>query len=152
MKISHLILAIILLLFLLVFTTGAKADLDFANSNLVVSVESDYIKDMKEARNTGKVWIVKIGAEWCGPCRALDRDIEKYFKDSVIYTKVESSSSLAKKISKEYQKLGEKSVSGIPDWVILVLNKDGKYSYRKRIKPGYKGITQLRSEISKAKK
>lgn len=152
MKISHLILAIILLLFLLVFTTGAKADLDFANSNLVVSVESDYIKDMKEARNTGKVWIVKIGAEWCGPCRALDKDIEKYFKDSVIYTKVESSSSLAKKISKEYQKLGEKSVSGIPDWVVLVLNKDGKYSYRKRIKPGYKGITQLRSEISKAKK
>jgi len=152
MKISHLILAIILLLFLLVFTTGAKADLDFANSNLVVSVESDYMQDMKKARDTGKVWIVKIGAEWCGPCRALDRDIEKYFKDKVIYTKVESSSSLAKKISKEYQKLGEKPVSGIPDWVILTLNKEGKYTYRKRITPGYKGISQLRSEISKAKK
>ena len=152
MKISHLILAIILLLFLLVFTTGAKADVDFAHSNLVVSIEADYIQDMKKARDTGKVWIVKIGAEWCGPCRALDRDIEKYFKDKVIYTKVESSSSLAKKISKEYQKLGEKPVSGIPDWVILTLNKEGKYTYRKRITPGYKGISQLRSEISKAKK
>lgn len=152
MKISHLILAVILLLFLLVFTTGANADLDFANSNLVSSVESDYINDMKKAKDTGKVWIVKIGAEWCGPCRALDRDIQKYFKDSVIYTKVESSSSLSKKISKEYQKLGEKPVSGIPDWVILTLNKEGKYTYRKRITPGYKGISQLRSEISKAKK
>ena len=69
----------------------------------------------------------------------------------MIYTKVESSSSLAKKISKEYQKIGEKPVSGIPDWVVLVLNKNGKYSYRKRITPGYRGITQLRSEISKAK-
>jgi len=151
MKITHLILAIILLLFLLVFTSGASADLDFANANLVRTVEADYISDMKEAKKTGKVWIVKIGAEWCGPCRALDKDIQKYFKDSVIYTKVESSSSLAKKISKEYQKIGEKPVSGIPDWVVLVLNKNGKYSYRKRITPGYRGITQLRSEISKAK-
>ncbi len=152
MKFTHLILAIILLLFLLVFTTGAKADLDFANANLVRTVESDYISDMREAKKTGKVWIVKIGAEWCGPCRALDRDIEKYFKDSIIYTKVESSSSLAKKISKEYQKIGEKPVSGIPDWVVLTLNKEGKYTYRKRMAPGYKGITQLRSEISKVKK
>ena len=151
MKFTHLLLAIILLLFILVFTTGASSDLDFANANLVRTVESDYLRDMKEAKKTNKIWIVKVGAEWCPPCKALDRDIEKYYKDTVIYTKVESSSSLAKKLSKEYVKLGEKIVSGIPDWAILVLNKEGKYSYRKRMEPVYKGISQLRSEISKAK-
>ena len=33
-----------------------------------------------EIKNNNNIFIVKLGAEWCGPCKAIEPLVDKYFK------------------------------------------------------------------------
>ena len=39
--------------------------------------------------------IVKIGAEWCGPCRALDKQLENFNRCEVVRYDVDENESIA---------------------------------------------------------
>ena len=50
-------------------------------------------KDIKKKKNMRKV--IKIGAEWCGPCRALDKQLETFKGCEVIKYDVDENESIA---------------------------------------------------------
>ena len=33
-----------------------------------------------EIKNNNNIFIIKLGAEWCGPCKAIEPLVDKYFK------------------------------------------------------------------------
>jgi thiol-disulfide isomerase/thioredoxin len=50
-------------------------------SNTTISNKDDFIRIIKDNKKTV---VFKFGADWCGPCKKISRDIE-LFKESIIY-------------------------------------------------------------------
>lgn len=81
---------------------------------------SELAKLAQEMKNNDKAFLVKSGAEWCGPCNAWDVSDKSSIKDKYGYMKIESSSALAKELR---QKTGNNG--GIPAFYRVSRDKDG---------------------------
>lgn len=71
---------------------------------------------------SAKLSIVKFGAEWCMPCKVMDKYFDKVvnsFNGEVEYEKVDT--------AEEPQKAVDAKINAIP---VLVFNKDGKEIHR----------------------
>jgi thiol:disulfide interchange protein len=92
---------------------------------------------LKEAKRTGKPIFIDFYADWCGPCKMLDK---AYFKPAL---KQESSRWIMVKIDADKDKaaVNKYDVSGLP--TMLFLDSNGKIKARKT---GFKVEGQVTSE------
>lgn len=103
--------------------TPISADYDENDRDAILVTELQQIDD---ALVTGPV-LLKIGADWCPPCRQLDPVIDELARDydgqiSVMYIDSELTPGLA----------GKFSVYSIPDTTVLLSGEDSNYLFMRR--------------------
>jgi tetratricopeptide (TPR) repeat protein len=82
-----------------------------------VAWESDYAKGVEKAKETGKLLHVHFAADWCGPCKELDKEVfhnevsAKYFNETFVNVLID--------VDKDPDTTKKFKVGPIPDTRIL---------------------------------
>ncbi len=113
-------------------------------SSFGLSAQPDWQYDLKQAQfaalNQGKLLLVDFTAEWCGPCKAMDRSV---WNDQRIDSLSEKYISVKIDISNNPGTAQEFGVNAIPRVLILDASKSALGDHM-----GYQGVGQLSSMIS----
>jgi len=93
----------------------------FVFSNLSIIAQDYFIDNFEQAKDKAKkqnkrIFVV-FSASWCGPCKAMDKDI---FQDKEVISYIDSNFVLIKLMSKNNKKLFRKfKINSIPSFVIM---------------------------------
>ena len=132
------------LLLVLLMTVGLTAH----GSDKPIAWYEDFDKAMAEAKTTDKLLFLDFYAEWCGPCKQMDRQtypnlaVKKQMQPYIaVRIDVDRHEQLAQKYKGNARKYGG---NGIP--AMIVVNTEGTELYRHH---GFLSAPQLTTALSK---
>src|SRR5262249_39940174 len=118
--------ALVLALVLIVVPGLAEEKKDKSDSKepakLTAFQKLNYEKALEKAKSDKKIVMIDFYADWCGPCKALDKEtfstekVAKFLKDKTIAIKVNTDDNM--KLAREYK------IEAIPCMVFI--NSEGK--------------------------